>query len=177
MAQLAGKSVVAINQLAVDDDAATYARTQRDHDEVLHTTGRAVGHFADGGRVGVVGQSRRYAQALFEQSSQGNDTLPRKVGSKLDGTRIIVAVGGTHADTLDFIFSAIGFEQGKQVLANFVHVCFHFRISARLDRAACNHRSTRIYNAEYSIRTAYVDTHHIGFLHVRIHDILFCLKG
>ena len=57
MTQFSGKTVVAINQITTDNDTATNASTQRNHDEIFHTAGSAVRHFADGGSIRIIRQS------------------------------------------------------------------------------------------------------------------------
>ena len=122
MAQFAGKTVVAIDHLTVDDDTGTHAGSQGDHDEILHAAGGAVGHFAHGGGVGIVGQGHRNAvHLLLEHLGKGNVAAlgPQQVDGVLYHAGIEVAVGDAHADAADAAFcmafrddAGKGFRQG-----------------------------------------------------------------
>ena len=57
MAQLAGKAVVAVDQLTIDHHAGANTGAECDHDEILETAGSAIGHLTDSGGIGVVGDS------------------------------------------------------------------------------------------------------------------------
>ena len=105
MAQLTGKTVAAINHLAIDDDTRADTRTQRNLDEVLHTTGSAISHLTDGGGVGVVGHTHGNTQALREHVGQWHDTVvaPNQVWCKLDGTRIVVGVRSADTHRLNLV--------------------------------------------------------------------------
>ena len=42
--------------MPIGHDAAAHTGSQRDHDKILHTLGRAIHHFADGRCIGIIGQ-------------------------------------------------------------------------------------------------------------------------
>ena len=57
--ELAGETVVPVNQLAVGYEPAAESRAERHDQKVLHAARAAVYHFADGRRIGVVGNDHR----------------------------------------------------------------------------------------------------------------------
>ena len=162
---------MAIHHLSVDDDTAADTCAQSNHDEIFHTTCSAVGHFADGSRIGIVGQSRRNTQPLLKHGCQRNNALPRQVRSKFYRTAIIVAVGRADADALDFIRAAVGDNERQQVLTYSIHVIIYFRICAGLDRTACNDCTTCVYYSKYGVCATNVYAHYVGLFHVRVHDM------
>ena len=102
MAELAGKPVVPIDNLAVYDDAAAHSGTESDHDEVLHSARRAVGHLAHGRRVRVVGKSHRNAVETLRKHLSHRNGLglrPDNVRSHLHHSGVVVPVRGTDSDS------------------------------------------------------------------------------
>ena len=84
MAQLAGKTVMAVHKLAVDYHARAYACAECDHYEILQTAGSTVGHLADSGGIGVVGNRHRHAELVADKFSQGYGGGPGKIDTRLD---------------------------------------------------------------------------------------------
>ena len=166
MSQLSGKTVMTIYHLAVDNDTTTHTGAQRNHDKVLHTASRAIGHFTDTGSIGVVCQSGRDTQALFKHGSQRNYTLPGKVRGKLNSTAVIVSVRSTNTDTFYLVYATVGNNERQQILANFVYVIIDVLISSGFDGTACNNSSACVYNTKDGVCSAYVNAHYIGLFHV-----------
>ena len=166
MSQLSGETVVSVYHLAVNNDTATYACTQRYHDEVFHTACGAVGHFTDGGGIGVIGQRGGNTQTFFKHGGQGDYPFPRKVRGEFDCTAIIVAVRSADTDTFYFIDTAICDNQRKKILTYFVYVIFRPFISSRLDGTTCKNSATCVHDTKDGVRSAYVNPHYIGFFHV-----------
>ena len=95
---------MAINQVTANHDTTTNTCTERDNDEVFHTTSRTVSHLTDSRCVRVIRQSdRNTTNLLANQLSQGNFTLPRQVRRKLNTTIKEVAVRCTYTHALDLI--------------------------------------------------------------------------
>ena len=171
MAQFAGKAVVTVEQLSVDDDTRADARSKGDDDEVLHATGHAVDHLAQGSGVGVVGQRHRdTAEPLAEHLSQRHHTVvsPRQVGGKLDGTVIIVAVGGADAHRLDLVDTAHLLDDGLQGLDTSVDVGLGRLEATGLDGGGCLDVAACVDNTKHGVRTSQVQADN-----VRLQNLLF----
>ena len=126
MTQLAGKTVMAVDELSVDHDAGAHAGSERYHDEVLHTASCAVGHFAQGGGVGVVGDSHRYSGKGLAHHLGHRYGSPRKVRRTLYFAGIVIGVRGTYPYALDLIFGIVGFKQAGNLAAQILDVIFEF---------------------------------------------------
>lgn len=110
MTELAGKTVVAVDHLAVGDEARTESRAERDHHEVAHAFGVAVNHLADRRGIGVVGHQHLHAaETSADIVGQRKETAALvgigvalaefpKVGGILDRTLVEIGVGGADAD-------------------------------------------------------------------------------
>ena len=116
VAEFAGEAVVAIKQLAVDDDAAAYAGAEGYHNEILHSLGGAVHHLADGGGIGVIGQGNRQTaeqRRKFLAELHRGVVGPGDVGGIADFAGVIVAVGGTYAHSLHCAFDISLLDAGE----------------------------------------------------------------
>ena len=136
MAQLASETIMAVEQLAVDDDARADARAKCDDDEILHATGYAVDHLAQGRSIGVVGHGHgNVAETLAEHLGQGNDAVvcPRQVRRKLDGAFIVVGIGSADAHGLDFLQSAHLLDDGLQCHDAGVDIVLGLLVATGLD--------------------------------------------
>ena len=102
MTQLACKTVVPIDHLAVNHDAAAHARTERNHNEVLHSFGGAVGHLAHCGCVRIVGNGAWQTELLLHHLGKRN-ILPRQVHCAFYSAGVVVAVRYTRSDTAKHI--------------------------------------------------------------------------
>ena len=99
MAQFTGKSVRAIDQMTINDNARPDTCSQCYHDKILQAASYTVCHFANSSSIGIVGQRYWYAQSLAEHVSQRHDDIvcPRQIGCILNSTLIIIAIW--RADT------------------------------------------------------------------------------
>ena len=133
MAEFSGESVMAVDKLSVDYDSGTDTGAKRNHDEVFQAAGGAIGHLADSGGVGVIGDGDRNTEFIADKLSQGYGCGPGEVHTAFDGSRIIVGVGGADTDTVDFPDSVIGFQQLGKFSMEFVEICFNRAMFAGLD--------------------------------------------
>ena len=99
MSQLAGKTGVAVNNFAVNDDAAAETGAQGQDDEVLHTFRGTEDHLTKRCRIGVVGDTGLKPGAALRDLHHGNDPLPPQVGRQFDGPLIEVGIGSSYTDT------------------------------------------------------------------------------
>src|SRR4051812_18273869 len=90
MTKLAGKTIMTINQFAVCDNAATYARSEGNHNEILHTLGCSVHHFPQCRCISVIGEYNRQVELRFNQFSKWYNAFPREIRSVFYHPRIIV---------------------------------------------------------------------------------------
>ena len=98
--------------MPVYDNAAAYACAERNHYEVLHAACGSVGHFAHGGRVGVVGYYDGYSECFLELLSYGYDAFPFKVGCVFYCAFVIVAVGRAYSHGFYLVYAAYGVDDG-----------------------------------------------------------------
>ncbi len=150
--QLAGETVVAVHHFTVDHDTGTYAGTQGDHDEVLHTAGCAVGHFTHGGGVGVVGEGHGNSVHLLAQElGEGNDlgATPDQVHGALDSAGVVVAVRGTYADSADAAFGPCLSDDVVESLCQFGDVGSYVGKVVRADNGLGENGATGIYDAAF----------------------------
>lgn len=100
VAQLAGESVVAVDQLAVCDETAAQSGTEGDHQEIFHALRTAVDHFTYGAAfaslVMMTGTVGKKALHLLDDIQHA---LPDEVRCELDCAGIVVAVRGADTDT------------------------------------------------------------------------------
>src|SRR5690554_3049468 len=125
MAKFTGKAVMTVHQLAVDHNSASDTSTERDHNEVFHTTGCSVSHLPDCRRIGVVGQCYGNTHPLFQHLSKRNNTLPAEVGRKLNATGEIVAVWRSGSDSLDLFFGGDVLDHIFNHLSQLIEIVFH----------------------------------------------------
>ncbi len=169
MAQFAGKAVVAIDNLAVDHDTATHTGTQGNHDEILHTAGRAIRHFAHGCRIGVIGQRHGDAvhglgQHLGKRNLLG--AAPGKVRRILNLTLVEVTVRSTGADAADAAFGIRIGDDPLQRSSQFVDERCHIGVRIRPDDRLGYHISAGVNHAAFGGLSTYIDTDNKIFFHV-----------
>ena len=177
MAQFAGKTIAAVNHLAVDDDAAAHTGAQGYFNEILHPLGCAVSHLAQSGSVGVIGHHHRNAQRRLKEFGQRHTPLPGKVGRIEYFAGIEVGVGSADAHALNAGQAAHTVHQ-RQKLG---HTVFHIELCRIV--SGCRHgdslHDTRfpVYDAEDGIRTAKVQTDYVGFIfHCFCKNTFSCTK-
>ena len=110
VAEFAGKTVVAVYYLSVDNYAGAYAGAESYHDEVFEAARRAICHFSEGGRVGVVGDGYGYSEFLAHELGQ-RQAGPGKVHGVVDPAGVVVGIGCADADTLYFVGGVVGINQ------------------------------------------------------------------
>ena len=111
----AGKSVRAIYQFAVCDNAAPQPGPQGDYDVILHAPRCAKQPFPEGGCIRVVGHGGGDAVKL-RQFRPDIHKFPSEVGRMLDGASVIVGVGGPDPDSCQFAPALQILEQGMGIL-------------------------------------------------------------
>ena len=176
VAQLAGEAVATVDHLPVGHDARAHARAQGDVDEVLHAPGHAVGHLAQGGGVGVVGDGDGHpAQRVAEELGQRHHAVvrPGQVGGVLDGAPVVVGVGRADAHGLDGVESAHGLDDGHEGVDGVTHVVFHAVVAAGLDGGGGLDFATGVHDAEHGVGASQVQPDDIGFQQILCHDGMF----
>jgi len=164
VAEFAGKAVMAVYHLSVDDYAAADTGSEGDHDEVLHPACHAVGHLTHRRSVGVVGDSHRKARKALYQGCQVDHrrlafvvVAPFQVGSILHRTLIIVAVGGADTDALHLAdFGGFGYDALDR-LGQFVDVVDEFVLQGG-DDGLGDDFALFVDDAEFGALTADVDS-------------------
>src|SRR5512133_318842 len=101
MSQLSGKSVVAIDQITIDDNAAAKTGTQCDHDKIAHTDGTSVDHLSQCSRVGIVGylDDDVFGQLSLDEICEVNNCYKWQIGGDADGTVVIIGIGRPDTDS------------------------------------------------------------------------------
>ena len=122
MAKLAGETVVAVDELSVDDDTAADACAEGDHDEVTESAGGAVGHLAEGSCVGVVGDGDGDAELLADHLREGKGHGPGEVYAVLDHTGVVVGVGRADAYAEHLADGVVGFEEAEHLGVKLVEI-------------------------------------------------------
>ena len=93
---------MSVDDLAVDDDAASYTCPEGYHYEVLHTPGCAVSHFPHCRSIGIIGQGDFQPACLPGEEFGKRDRLgsaPDEVHRILDGPGVVVPVRRTDSDS------------------------------------------------------------------------------
>ena len=134
MSQFSGKPVATVDQLAVDHNTAAHARTQSNHDEVLHPLGYSVSHLTDSRSIGIVCQNHGNPQSFTEFLRKRDDSFPRQVGCQFDIAGIIVTVRRTDSHPLDVLDAANLFYHRSQSGTGTVHIDIQIVLSFRPDR-------------------------------------------
>src|SRR5256885_349552 len=107
VSDLAGGSLPAAMQLAVDDQTAAHARRPRDVDHVSRATTRAVVKLAEPSHVGVVGQLDLGPGGAAQHRGEGY-VLPWQVGRvDQDAALDVDRTGGRDGDAADFLAAAV----------------------------------------------------------------------
>ena len=127
VAEFACKAVMAVNNLTVDDDARSDAGPESDHDEVFHAAGCAIGHFSESGGVGVVGDCDGNTEFGAYQLCQ-RQVRPWKIDCIVDVAGVIVGIGSADADTLNFVYGIVGFNQTRCLGIEFFEVIVEFSV-------------------------------------------------
>ena len=148
---------MAVEQLAVHHNTRPYARAKCDDDEVLHATCHTIDHFAKSGSVGIVRQCyRNIIQPFAEQLGQRYNAIvcPRQVRGKLNGSVIVVAVRGTNAHSLDFLYAAHLVDDDLKGLYTRVYIVFYFLIAASLNGCSGPDVAAGVDNSKHGVRTS-----------------------
>lgn len=169
MPKLAGESVVAVNHLSVDNDTATNACAESNHNEILQATSHAVGHFADSGSVGIVSDGYGYAEFGAHEVGEWNWRWPGEVYTTFNAPGEVVGIRRTDTDTMDFINGIVGNDEAVDFLVEFIDVVVDVAVFCSLDRIAGNHCATSVNDTKHSVRSAHINSDNIGFAHC------FCL--
>ena len=156
VAQFAGKAVAAVHNLAIANDARANARAKGNHDEVLHTAGHAIGHFAHSSCIGVVRHAAGNAEGFFKLLGAGNDAAPNEVGCILDVARIVVAVGRTDTDGAHVFDATDAVECGLECFHRGLYVVVKIWISAGGYNGLGLDGATLVNDTEHGVRTAHV---------------------
>ena len=102
MSQFSGKSVTSVYQLSVGDYTGSNAGAECNLDEILHSLGCSIVHFAQSGCLGVVCYGNGNSQTVGEHLGQWHHTLgPSDVGGVFDGSVVIVAARCSDAHSPD----------------------------------------------------------------------------
>ena len=173
VSELTREAVVSVNQLSVRDESRTYARAERNHDEILHPLRVAVDHLADSGGIGVVGNVYgRVGEVLAHVAREVEDAqrlglalvlvgeLP-EVGRRFDSAFVVVGVrrADTYSDKFEIEVHAVG--ERLHRVAQVVYIGFVvLEIGICLGR---NHRfgievAFLVYQSESGIDTTDIDT-------------------
>ena len=147
-----------VYELTVYDDSGADTRTESDHDKVFHTSGRAIGHLAYSGGIGIVGNGHRDSELIAHHLSQWQRRWPGNIYKFLYHPGIIVRIRGTYADTMHFANSIIGLEQTHYIVIQLIYIIIDISMLECLDRRTCYHYATGVNDTEYSVGTAYIDT-------------------
>src|SRR5688572_3574465 len=98
MSELACKSIMTIDQLAVCYNTASHSSTERDHDKISHAFGSTIHHFANSCSICIVGKRDRELEFILDHLGKGNDTFPGKIGSIFNGAGIIISIRRTYTN-------------------------------------------------------------------------------
>ena len=108
MAQFAGKPVVSINQLPVDHNSASDARSERNHDEIFHAACCAISHFSNCGCIGIIGDGYGNVKFFIHKVGQWDWCWPRKIYAICDNARKIIGIRRSYANARYFEMMADG---------------------------------------------------------------------
>ena len=171
MTELAGKTIVTVNYLAIDDYSASYTCTEGDHYEILHSPGGSVRHLAHSSGIGVVGQGNRDSSHRFLEHCcevQGARPSPGKVDGVLDVTCVVIGVWSTYTDSSDSSFRS-GFrddllQRGRQ----FGDIWFYGVIRIGADDCLGNDGSAGVHDTAFGGLSTYVDSYYEILLHIHL---------
>ena len=142
MAELACKTVVAIDKLAVDDDTASDTCAESDHDKVLHTLGGAIVHLTESGSICVIGKGNRNAvHGLGKELCERNLAIvaPGEVHSVLDGSGIVVCIRSSDTDSTNLTFNASILDDLLEGLCKFSDVRLNNIMIVGTDDSLCKY--------------------------------------
>ena len=147
---------MAIYQLPVNHDAGAYARAEGNHDEVLHTARRAVGHLSHGGCVGIVGDTAGDAELRAHQCGERHNTFPRQVGRILNVSCVVVGIRCTRADAAEHLHTAHGLNDFQRLFMQSVHVVFNLCVRLCFDGCTRQYVSSGVHDAQYGVRSSHI---------------------
>ena len=166
MAELASKTVAAVNELSVHYDARANACAESDDDEVLHAASYAVSHLADGCSVSVVGERYGDAELVAEELSQRHYAVasPLEVRSELDGAVVVVAVRSADTHSLDLADATYLVDDDLQSVYSCVYVSLNVvAISLGLDSCGSLNFTTAVNDTKHRVCASEVQTDYIRF--------------
>ena len=156
VSELAGEAVVAVNDLSIDHYARSYTCAESNHNEILEATCCTIGHFTEGGGVGVVCHGYRNTELLAHELSKFH-ILPGKIGGVVDFAGIVVGVRCADAYALNLICGFIGFYKMACLAVELVEIIVEIGVFAGFDRGTGDYITAGVHDAENGVSTAYVD--------------------
>ncbi len=107
MSKFSSPSIISIYQTSIHDKSTPQACSKGNDNKVLHILRSAVDHFADGCRLGVIGQHYRQPKEIFPKFfDKWLNSFPVQIRCMFNGTPIVICVWCTDTDTFDlYIFT------------------------------------------------------------------------
>ena len=133
MSQLTGETVVSIHKLTVNHDTASYTCAKGNHDEILKTTGCAIGHLADSGSIGIIGDSHGDTELLAHHLSQRQRSRPRNIHEFLYHSCVVVGIGRTDTYTMYLIHGIVSYKQTGNLVVKLVDVSVNIAMFESFD--------------------------------------------
>ena len=174
MTEFAGKSVMTIDNLTIDDNTAADTCAEGNHDEVLHTARSSVGHLTHCSSIGIICKSyRNTVHLLFQEVGNRNCSLvaPFEIDSILDFSGIVVSVRNTHSDTAHLTGNACIRNHFVDSFSEFVDIRIDLVISIGTDNCLGQNLAAHIYNTYLGSLSADIHTHYIRHIHL-VHNQL-----
>ncbi len=163
MTQFSCKSVVTVNQLAVDNYTAAHACAEGDHYKIFQTAGHTVGHLAYCGGIGIIGYSHRYAEFIHKHLRERHRSGPRQIDTVLYHACEIIGIGGAHAYAEYLALGLYAAHQTHGLFVEFTDIVFNSGVLACFYRIARKDYTAGVNNAENSVCATHVDTYYIRF--------------
>ncbi len=125
---LSGITVRAQLHAAVGEEATAQARTEGDHDKVLHATSTTESILTKSHHMRVVSYGHSQSQPVAQQCRQGNDTFPREIRRVHDTALLIVRARRTDTHRTDGLVTAIGINHLDDAFTQLRHKSPYLRV-------------------------------------------------
>src|SRR3954471_9244198 len=114
MSEFTGKAIMSEDELSIGYNTTAYASTKGDHNEVTHTPGCTIIHFAYCCCIGIIGEGRRQSEFGCYKPGNRYNSLPVKVRCIFDGTGIKITIRGADADAFNLAILGVSINDGHQ---------------------------------------------------------------
>ena len=162
MSEFASKTVAAVNHFPVNYNAATHTSSERNHDEVFHSSRHTVGHLAQGSGVCVVGHTARNSESFCKELTDRYHAFPNKIGGVFYRAVVVVAIGSADAHRFDFANAANFLNNGLESLDGSGYIVVDIGIGFGADSGLRNDVAALVHNAKDAVGSAHVQSDDVG---------------